>query len=664
MRCSKKETKSKYRHFSISQQDFVHIVNSNNKSSPDSNLSKQISSSPLTKNQMKAPLILRLPRSGVDNSPKLSNIEFEHFCKRKIKFINYYVFSNESLEELNDPNEYYDAQKMKSRLLSSLKNLKHCQSFYFGDGSKFLRRKSVLKLKNSSFACIKSIKEVECEGKFVKLLRNTRISSGNTNLENLTCLGSLLKSVKLRQVFQSNEKIIKALKILNRLSKLQKALIEMEDSRKVLNNQHSLSKTFLSLKQLKEVDLGLTFMIEREDIFDKNEDENDQINAFLPLWRRVTGLHLSDDDIQLDKFMEKISCFQVLREFSFYGEPKFREDFDSFHHLNKLQYLRKMTISISLLNVYGHTVTNFLEGEFLPKSLEELTLRIEIQRLGNVIEKAVSSGKFVQRIKEMTSLKYFLFSIGIERERFEQKDHKALSTFFTNIIENISKDLEDLILVVFGFQSILVNEDKFALEEEHLIHLISYNLPKLKNLFIKFTSLNTNLAVSSNFQVLPSLQYLNIEGSLPLSLIKLLNHNCLQEFYFQTQKTIDLQEFIQFLSDLSKFQKLRTLSLGVKSLQTTVNDHQVSQLNQNLFLAILSIFQNIQSLYELSLRLSSVWIEKKLAVFLFKQSNYKNNLKFCSLEFDNCEILKEYFSTFITEGFLSTEDHDSNFEFN
>jgi len=634
MRCRKEDSKAQYRNFAITAKDFQQMTNSqSSKTSP--NLSIKI----------KHPLFLRLPKTTIDNTHKINNIEPEYFCKKKIKFLNYYVFSNESLEEITNPN---------SRLLLSLKNLKVCRSFYFSDESKYLKQKSVLKLRHSSFTCLKSLKEIECEGKFSKFLKSTRITSVNTNLENITCLGSFLKTIKLKQVFQTKTKIVKALKALKRLPKLQKVLIGMEDSRKVLNNQKHLSKSILSLKDLKEVDLGLTFMIEREDIFDKNEEENEQINALLPLWAKITGLHLSDDDIQLDRFMEKVFCFQALREFSFYGEPKFREDFDSFCHLNQLQNLRKMTISISLLNAYGHTITSFLEGDFLPKNLQELTLRIEIQRLGNVIEKAVTSGKFMQRIKEMTSLKYFLFSLGVERERFEQKDHKALSMFFTNIIQNISKDLEDLILVVFGFQSILVNEDKFHLEEEHLIHLISYNLPKLKNLFVKFTSLNTNLQ-ASKVQVLPSLQYLNIEGALPLSLVELLNHNCLEEFYYQTQKTINLQEFTQLLLELSKFEKLRTLSLGVKTLCHDKYNHEISQLSQNLFLAIALMFRDMENLYDLSIRLTSVSIEKQIAAFLFKQTSYKKGLKFCSLEFDNCEILKEYFSTFITEGFLSSE---------
>ncbi len=636
MRCHNKgDSKSQYRNFAIPIEDVKQQIT--NFKSPITTIKPQ---------KIKHhPFLLRLPKVTVDNSHKINNIESEYFCKKKIKFLNYYVFSNESLEEIANQN---------SRVLSSLKNLKVCRSFYFSDESKYLKQKAVSKLRNSSFACLKSLKEIECEGKFSKFLKSTRISSVNTNLGNIPCLGSFLKTIKLKQVFQTKPKIAKALKLLKRLPKLQKVLIEMEDSRKLLNNQRHLSKSILSLKDLKEVDLGLTFMIEREDIFDKNEEENEQINALLPLWPKVTGLHLSDDDIQLDRFMEKVYCFQALREFSFYGEPKFREDFDSFCHLNQLQNLKKMTISISLLNAYGHTITSFLEGDFLPKNLQELTLRIEIQRLGNVIEKAVTSGKFVQRIKEMTALKYFVFSLGIERERFEQKDHKALSTFFTNIIENISKDLEDLILVVFGFQSILVNEDKFHLEEEHLIHLISYNLPKLKNLFVKFTSLNTNLQASSNFQILPSLQYLNIEGSLPLSLVELLNHDCLEEFYYQTQKTIDLHEFTRLLLELSKFEKLRTLSLGVKALSHD-KYHQLTELNQNLFLAIASLFRDMKNLYDLSIRLASISIEKQIADFFFKQTSYKKELKFCSLEFDNCEILKEYFSTFITEGFLSSQ---------
>lgn len=603
--------------------------------------------------QQKKPFVLYLPRTKPDNFPKLNNFEFETFCKKRIKYLNYYAISAYFFN--NTPKKNKD--RTQKKLYYSLRNLKACKDVYFFNNYKPFTANNILKIRKAFQGFIKTIRLAECEGPSTDLFKDSRIKSLNVDFQRTTYLGTTVRSLKLKRIFQPGEDTSKILNRIRKYIKLQKLTIMIEDYRKILKNQESLSEALGKLKSLRELDLGLTFMVEKEDLFDRGEEADQEIDLNLLLWKKITGLHISDDDIPLDQIMYKVEYLKSLLDFSYYGEPKFREDFDYFQNLSQLYCLKKIYISISMLGIPGHTGASFFEKDFLPGTIEEFTLRVELQRLSTVFEKAIESGNFFHSLEKMKSLKYILLNISIEGEEFGKKDHKLLSLFFSKAVKSLPTGLEDLFLMISGFQRFLITEEMINVSEDQLCYLISQQVPNLRNLLIKFPSINTSMEQVKG-SMLKKLQCLNIEGAFPLLLVEMIGSENLEEIYCQVSKKLDIREFISFLKEITKFQKIRVLNINIKALYIKRNEDEkeLSCLNKELFLGIVNLFKQLKLMNDFSLIIQSVNIEKRIGEYLVQLCKYKKGLRFCNLEFENCEIFKEYFTSIISEGIFSSDE--------
>ena len=599
----------------------------------------------------KRPFVLYLPRISLNNSPKIANINYEIFCKKKIKYLNYYVTThlhNSSFD--NNP---------QFKLHQSMKNLRRCKDLYFYNDYQPSLTKEIPKLRRSTKGFIKTLKSAETIGPFNNLIKDSTIRSLGIDVQHMKSLRPSLKTMRLKWIFQYGMSTKKALKRVSRMDRLERLEIEIADYRKIIKTQEEFSIILKRFSQLKELDLGLRFMMEREDLFDKGEQSAREIDVDLLLWRKITGLHISDDEIPLERVMNYVGDFQALREFSYYGEPKLREDFTSFQSLRELPCLRKVYLSIAMLVAFGSTSKSFFEVEFLPPSVEEFSLLIEIQRIPGIIDKATESGVLFENLKKLSVLRYFLLSISVEGHISSNKqDCNILPLFFRRTVESLCLNLNEFFVMISGPQKLFSIEDKHDAAEGSLMDLVYQRLPNLKNLYLKFLSINMSLINSAN-GILQKIQSLSIEGPLPLVLIqKLGGGETLELLDCRINVRVTFEKLVEFLRGVSRFKNIQTLNI------TANIRHQegLMKLDKDLFCAIVDLFRNFERIHDLSLKISKVRIGSEVARYFLELCTFKKILRFAQLEFENCEILKEYFTSSISEGacFSDEEDEDED----
>ena len=564
-----------------------------------------------------------------------SEVDLSLLCKRGMRYASAFMLASHHLKTNNKNNG-----KLRKKVLVYLRNLKVCRNYNLIEGDLLpFSYHDVCAIRRASLQVIKTIDHGHW-GKHLQEFNNYRtLKSFICSSLKGTRLPLSAEKLNIKQFFAKEKLGTRIIDQLEKSHSLKCFYLNSENLASMIHFQKRLSRALEKHPELKDITLNCYY---------KQEPGDDNVIAKFDksatFWGKITELSLYNfwDDSIIDFLSENIQVFGRLQSLNYAEIRSNPGKFPNFACLQRLSTLQKISLSITLPDSINEEVVGFelFKSLAFPSNIESISMVITGSRPKSILKRVAQSDEFFRTISDLKKLKTFAINIStytfIETTKQEELEIIASFSFFNRVLESLPKGLEELTLSLF--QPILMSSTTISYSA--LLHTLSKNLKHLKSLTLNFLGINLS-PQELEPPVLPRLKTLTLYNlCLPFSFINNLETTCLQELNCWITRSAELENLVMFLKEVNFLTSLKIVQIQVTKLN-------YKKMTQALLLEMAKIFLNFRELEDFTLGLASVAVEKEWAEWFMELCRCKQSLKFCNLKFQNYQVVKEYFSTFI-----------------